>query len=456
MDVAEQRSQEPDPGDRGHGALEPADGELVRRRARRAGCRGKAPRWRCRSPGSSSGFPRSGLSIEQLVQIGNAGTGRRPGLDQQHDRQPALPGLDGLARVRRDDERRRAEAARGSGRTLRQDGFRDARSLPARRRGDREGQPPVRKRRGAQGDPARARRHRRARRHGAATTIARRTSASIWSTRAGRALERAAQMRASPVRCAVQDRARAPLLLLPRARSRLITVTLTAIAAGEGASRRRRRRRARRARRPAAAGGEPARGRDGELAGDVARDAAPVAANGLLAGTSVRSRARWSWSRRCSPAPRASTGLIEALEVRFLANRDDHLHFAPADRFRRRAPRKRCPRTSRCSRRARGIEELNEKYGLRGRRCESGDRRHVLPVSPTAPLESSEERVWMGYERKRGKACGPERVPARRRERDRFSLIVGETARAVEREVRDHARHRHAAAARRRRGSSSA
>ena len=50
-------SEEPDPGDRGHGALEPADGELRSSRSSRAGCRARARRWRCRSPGSSSGWP---------------------------------------------------------------------------------------------------------------------------------------------------------------------------------------------------------------------------------------------------------------------------------------------------------------------------------------------------------------------------------------------------------------
>ena len=54
---------------------------------------------------------------------GEPTTGRRPGLDQQQHRQPPFPGGDGLARVRRDDERRRADAARGSRRSLRQDGF---------------------------------------------------------------------------------------------------------------------------------------------------------------------------------------------------------------------------------------------------------------------------------------------------------------------------------------------
>ena len=44
-------------------------------------------------------------------------------------------------------------------------------------------------------------------------------------------------------------------------------------------------------------------------------------------------RARWWWSRRCSPARQPSTSLLEALEVRFLANRDAHAALRPADRF---------------------------------------------------------------------------------------------------------------------------
>ena len=58
--------------------------------------------------------------------------GRRPGLDQQQHRQPALLGVDRLAGVRRDAERRRADAARGSGRRLRAHGFRHPRPLPPR------------------------------------------------------------------------------------------------------------------------------------------------------------------------------------------------------------------------------------------------------------------------------------------------------------------------------------
>ena len=59
----------------------------------------------------------SGLTIEQLVQAETQEQAADQVSISNTHRQPALPGRDGLARVRRDDERRRAEAARGSGRT---------------------------------------------------------------------------------------------------------------------------------------------------------------------------------------------------------------------------------------------------------------------------------------------------------------------------------------------------
>ncbi len=103
----------------------------------------------------------AGFSIEQLVQSEAQEQAGVQVVDEQHRGQPSLPRVDGLARVRRGDERRRAQAARRPGRALRQDGFRDARSLPARRGGDRQGKPPDRSRRGAQGHPAGLRRDRR-------------------------------------------------------------------------------------------------------------------------------------------------------------------------------------------------------------------------------------------------------------------------------------------------------
>ncbi len=115
--------------------------------------------------------------------------------------------------------------------------------------------------------------------------------------------------------------------------------------------------------------------------------------------------------------------LIDALEVRFLANRDDHLHFGLLTDFRD-APEETLPEDAALLQLARRrIEDLNKKYGNpegdtfflfhRPRRWNPGDR------------------IWMGYERKRGKLAdlnwllraGPHALPG-----DRFSLVVGETA----------------------------
>ena len=84
LDVARARSDEPDPGDRRHGAVEPADGELVRRRAR-APAAGPERRARVRrSPGSSSGS-RNRRPDDRAAGAGRGpGAGRRPGVDQQH------------------------------------------------------------------------------------------------------------------------------------------------------------------------------------------------------------------------------------------------------------------------------------------------------------------------------------------------------------------------------------
>ena len=99
----------------------------------------------------------SGLTIEAAGALGEPAAGRRPGLDEQQHRQPALSRRDGLARVRRDDERRRADPERGSRRRVRPDGLRHAGPLPPRRGEDGEAQPARRDRGGAPGDPARAR-----------------------------------------------------------------------------------------------------------------------------------------------------------------------------------------------------------------------------------------------------------------------------------------------------------
>ena len=74
--------------------------------------------------------------------------------------------------------------------------------------------------------------------------------------------------------------------------------------------------------------------------------------------------------------------LIESLEVRFLANRDDHLHFGLLTDFHD-AVEETLPEDERLLRLARqGIEALNDKY-----RNPDGDR--FFPVSPPAPMESA-------------------------------------------------------------------
>ena len=111
--------------------------------------------------------------------------------------------------------------------------------------------------------------------------------------------------------------------------------------------------------------------------------------------------------------------LTEALEVRFLANRDNNLHFGLLTDFQD-AAEETLPEDEPLLLLARQrIEELNEKYGNA-----KGDR-FFLFHRPRQwnPLE----RVWMGYERKRGKLAELNSL-LRSGSPDRFSLIVGNTA----------------------------
>ncbi len=85
-----------------------------------------------------------------------------------------------------------------------------------------------------------------------------------------------------------------------------------------------------------AAGGQSIRSGGGELAGHPAGARPSAAAHGLLRGHSAAMRARWWWFRPCSPARATSRALIEALEVRFLANRDGQPALRPVDGFPRR------------------------------------------------------------------------------------------------------------------------
>jgi cellobiose phosphorylase len=110
--------------------------------------------------------------------------------------------------------------------------------------------------------------------------------------------------------------------------------------------------------------------------------------------------------------------LIEALEVRFLANRDDRLHFGLLTDFRD-APSETLPEDESLARlAAHGIAALNAKYPR-----DSGDTFYLFH---RARRWNPQERVWMGYERKRGKLADLNAL-LRGAAADRFALVVGAT-----------------------------
>ncbi len=112
--------------------------------------------------------------------------------------------------------------------------------------------------------------------------------------------------------------------------------------------------------------------------------------------------------------------LIEAMEVRFLANRDDSLHFALLTDFRD-AAEKTLPEDESLLRLVqRRIGALNGKYASR-----KGD---VFFLFHRPRRWNPGERTWMGYERKRGKLADLNGfLRGENRSRDRFSLVVGDT-----------------------------
>ncbi|HSM30638.1 MAG TPA: cyclic beta 1-2 glucan synthetase, partial [Woeseiaceae bacterium] len=118
-------------------------------------------------------------------------------------------------------------------------------------------------------------------------------------------------------------------------------------------------------------------------------------------------------------SPRNIEDLVESLEVRFLANRGDNLHFALLTDFRD-AKEETIPEDGELLRLARkGIEELNDKYG----NAESDP--FFLFHRPRR--WNPRERTWMGYERKRGKLAELN-LFLRGGAPDRFSVVVGRTA----------------------------
>ncbi|BAL24316.1 GH36-type glycosyl hydrolase domain-containing protein [Azoarcus sp. KH32C] len=119
--------------------------------------------------------------------------------------------------------------------------------------------------------------------------------------------------------------------------------------------------------------------------------------------------------------------LVEALEVRFLANRDASLHFGLLTDFLD-AQQESLPEDGPLTELARTrIEELNEKYG----RGEGWIRGDIFFLFHRPRRWNPQERVWMGHERKRGKLADLNallRGSGRDDAGGRFSLIVGDAA----------------------------
>ncbi|HUL14012.1 MAG TPA: cyclic beta 1-2 glucan synthetase, partial [Methylococcaceae bacterium] len=112
--------------------------------------------------------------------------------------------------------------------------------------------------------------------------------------------------------------------------------------------------------------------------------------------------------------------LIEGLEVRFLANRDENLHFGLLTDFLD-AHEETVPEDKPLLRLAKArIDELNEKY--------PGAKRDTFFLFHRPRRWNPRERIWMGYERKRGKLADLNSLLRGGGPRDAFSLVVGETA----------------------------
>ncbi|MDK9707323.1 MAG: cyclic beta 1-2 glucan synthetase [Desulforhopalus sp.] len=111
--------------------------------------------------------------------------------------------------------------------------------------------------------------------------------------------------------------------------------------------------------------------------------------------------------------------LIEALEVRFLANRDTHLHFALLTDYCDADTASLAEDEPLLQLARRKIEGLNEKY-----RIVEGD---IFFLFHRPRCFNPADKKWMGYERKRGKLADLNGL-LRSTPMDRFQLVVGDTA----------------------------
>ena len=119
--------------------------------------------------------------------------------------------------------------------------------------------------------------------------------------------------------------------------------------------------------------------------------------------------------------------LVEALEVRFLANRHEHLHFGLLTDFKD-APAETMPDDEALLALARDrIEALNDKHRNPRGPGDDGAGGDTFFLFHRPRRWNAQERTWMGYERKRGKLADLNAL-LRGRGHGSFSLVVGDTA----------------------------
>ena len=116
-------------------------------------------------------------------------------------------------------------------------------------------------------------------------------------------------------------------------------------------------------------------------------------------------------------SPQGIEHLLESLEVRFLANRDDNMHFGLLTDFTDAQTQTLPGDESLLALVQKGIVSLNEKY-------HSGSDIFFLFHRPR--LWNAQEKIWMGHERKRGKLADLNQL-LRGSSGDKFSSIVGDT-----------------------------
>ncbi len=108
--------------------------------------------------------------------------------------------------------------------------------------------------------------------------------------------------------------------------------------------------------------------------------------------------------------------LIEALEVRFLANQDKNLHFGLLTDFKDAIKEKTEEDEQLIQHVSKRIIELNEKY--------PGENKDTFFLFHRPRKWNPNDRIWMGYERKRGKLSDLNSL-LRGETGNRFSVIIG-------------------------------